>query len=72
MSRVFAAFNKGSLTVEIITNMYSLGSSRAMDTDQESVSTNNNPGLDTSVESFDAAITLGDQSAGTNVSVGAR
>uniref|UniRef100_A0A0M3I707 E3 ubiquitin-protein ligase n=1 Tax=Ascaris lumbricoides TaxID=6252 RepID=A0A0M3I707_ASCLU len=65
------AFNKGSLTVEIITNMYSLGSSRAMDTDQESVSTNNNPGLDTSVESFDAAITLGDQSAGTNVSVGA-
>uniref|UniRef100_A0A914ZV22 E3 ubiquitin-protein ligase n=10 Tax=Parascaris univalens TaxID=6257 RepID=A0A914ZV22_PARUN len=48
-----------------------LGSSRAMDTDQESVSTNNNPGLDTSVESFDAAITLGDQSASTNVSVGA-
>ncbi|KHN87510.1 E3 ubiquitin-protein ligase HECTD1 [Toxocara canis] len=39
-----------------------LGSSRAIDTDQESVSTNNNPALDTSVESFDAAIGRDEQS----------
>uniref|UniRef100_A0A158Q903 E3 ubiquitin-protein ligase n=1 Tax=Elaeophora elaphi TaxID=1147741 RepID=A0A158Q903_9BILA len=45
------------------------GSSTAVDTDQESVSTNNYAGLDTSFESFDGAVAIIEQTHDVNVSL---
>ncbi|EJW85351.1 hypothetical protein WUBG_03736 [Wuchereria bancrofti] len=45
------------------------GSSTAVDTDQESVSTNNYAGLDTSFESFDGAVAIIEKTHDVNVSI---
>ncbi|KAL3982231.1 HECT-domain (ubiquitin-transferase) family protein [Acanthocheilonema viteae] len=52
-----------------VESQHTIGSSTAIDTDQESVSTNNCAGLDTSMESFDGAVAIIEQTHDVNVSL---
>ncbi|KAK6110532.1 HECT-domain (ubiquitin-transferase) family protein [Brugia pahangi] len=50
-------------------SQHTTGSSTAVDTDQESISTNNYAGLDTSFESFDGAVAIIEKTHDVNVSI---
>ncbi|CAG9534153.1 unnamed protein product [Cercopithifilaria johnstoni] len=55
--------------IPAIESQLTTGSLTAVDTDQESVSTNNYAGLDTSIESFDGAVAIVEQTHDVNVSL---